>query len=107
MSTLKLDTREQFDAWLDRYSLTMRPPVGAALAAVPAHDVRALYDALRPRWVSVSERLPEKSEYYLVVVDDCGDVFPWMIEYDCGWNTVSESWKVTDWMENLALPEES
>ena len=56
MSALKLETREQFEAWLEKKQCENWRTEDQLM--VPVDDVRTLYDALRPRWLPVSERLP-------------------------------------------------
>lgn len=53
-------TPKQFEEWLEDHSFTGDCEEELA---VEVSDVRALYDAMMPRWVPVSERLPSWSSF--------------------------------------------
>lgn len=114
--TLKIETPEQFEAWLEEHSFTLDD---GEEPAVEVSDVRALYEALRPRWVSVSERLPDKG-IRVLVLDPTIWEFPrndthTVIGHYRGANHFAGSdWyvpdgmgEVTHWMPLPPLPEES
>lgn len=110
MTTLKIETREQFEAWLEsRGTINEFDPDETLYSE---KEVRALYAALRPCWVPVSERLPGTNDLYLcMTIDDMGLVVPYVVSFFEGKFESNElravGGMVTHWMLLPPLPEES
>ena len=103
MSTLKIETREQFEAWLataeDESDVFNNK-------GVELEKVCELYDALRPRWVPVSTP-PEREDFYLCVIKEADCRYHESVLWcpGSGWDFVKEE-RITHWMP-ITLPEES
>lgn len=117
--TLKIESKEQFEAWMMEHAKPFNWDIRPEGPVFMPEDVRALYEALRPRWVSVSERLPDKG-IRVLVLDPTIWEFPrndthTVIGHYRGANHFAGSdWyvpdgmgEVTHWMPLPPLPEES
>lgn len=64
--TLKIESKEQFEAWMMEHAKPFNWDIRPEGPVFMPEDVRALFEALRPRWVPVAKSEPEKDGRYEV-----------------------------------------
>jgi hypothetical protein len=104
-------TRKEFKQWLqinsfsEKYLSALETKEPCLLKSV----VYELYDLLQPKWIPVSERLPEREGRYAVIYEsDSGrirDKFTGDYHPQFGWSGVVTGTKITHWCRYPELPE--
>lgn len=113
--TLKIESKEQFEAWMMEHAKPFNWDIRPDGPVFMPEDVRALYDALRPRWLPVSERLPDESmwmaSYPCAFRDKGSSKLPHFWSTNCWdngeWRATPDGLEVTHWFDVPPLPEES
>lgn len=95
-------TREEFEKW----KRENRSLVGVDHWMYHERFVENLFDRLAPRWISVTERLPDESQY--VRVHDGRGVSDGAVKYSSNPNSIAgiewEVWNARYWMPEQELP---
>lgn len=121
MSTLKIETREQFEAFLEAAEVVCRLLLQSEHCEEALNEIivvrdgvkslTGLYDALRLRWVPVSERVPTEDGRYLIRVVTAGwpekTPYTTVVSFHGGFYDSPNIWNITHWSSLPPLPEVS